>query len=306
MTYTAPSSPGVTARVAQRRPLPGVPCEQQFLVIGQPCDNEFAAPLRWLEQRAIVSFCSNVAEAIQKAATSVVPVRAVFILCERPSCIPSKELETLYRHLPLTRVVLVLGVWCQGQTHRLMVKSGPVCWHWYEFVDRFELAWSGGTLASDVKWPPTATAADKWAAQQPKATTSTAPHGVVACTSLVVRTGDRTTFCAVADLLEPHGWNCLWWPPGQPPLWHRTTALIWDMIQGDSAEWRQLYATVHSLVALPVIVLVGFPRPEMISRITKFGHVQLLAKPFLADVLVRRLKELVVAGSSPIPAVDKS
>ncbi len=261
--------------------------QDAILVVGTKRDGEFTEPLLWLEQRARVCYCQEIDDAIRLASSDTPVIKAVVFLADSPWSVGRVDVQAVQRYAPLARIVVLGGVWAVGYGRRASSAAGPELWYWHQFIDRCAREWFSDTSFGQA-WPLTATLVDKLVAEPPLR----GPMGLGSQSPIVVHAPTRTHYEAIADVLEIGGWSSLWWPPHQPKLWQRASALVWNLVQPSPAACDQLQQAAHRLQPLPVVVLMGFPLPEHFEQLAPLSNVSILAKPFLARDLLDRLDRM--------------
>jgi hypothetical protein len=209
---------------------------------------------------------------------------------ERPGCWSQAEIDHFQVAAPLVRVVIVAGVWCEGErrTGRPLVGAARLYWHevpawWRQAVARRDAGlapnWSavGGIVETN----------------QANSTAVESPGG-----TLAIDSRDYATYEALAAAFRSTGWECLWTPRGQGNV-SGAVAGIWDggQLEPEELEALQVFCQRFGNGSAPVIALVDFPRPEHVALAHEAGAAVLLGKPYSLAALANEV-ERVVAGSS--------
>jgi hypothetical protein len=210
----------------------------------------------------------------------------LIVVCQaRPGEIAHAEVAQLRRLAPLSRLVGLLGSWCEGET-----RSGHpwpaverIYWHqWPAWLAR-ELHLLRDDPAAGWTLPLTATPEERWLATNSSLSINcgeTPWRGLVAILSL-----RRASAEMLSDACQHHGLQsiCFDRPPG-----HLTGAAlaIWDGDRCGAIEATQLQEFMAAVRPAPVVALLTFPRIEERDRALAVGARHVVSKPLCLKQLL--------------------
>lgn len=205
------------------------------------------------------------------------PCELVLVLQARSGSVDPAPLETLHHQMPLAGKAVVLGTWCEGEarTGRPLVDYERV--FWYHFP-----AWWQAVRAAWAANRPT-----HW--QQPPDVP--APAKPLAGRRIAVDTEDADAATALVAAGESLGATTIWHPRWRSrPLHSPVDAAVWVGAQLDDAEQQQLADYRSHLGAdVPLLVLLDFPRTEVVRRAEQLGATSVLGKPWRLESLAAAL-----------------
>jgi hypothetical protein len=214
------------------------------------------------------------------------------VVCQsRPGEIAHAQIDHLRRLAPFSRLVGLLGSWCEGEA-----RSGypwpaveRIYWHqWPAWINR-EL---GGNKGSADGWvlPLTAAPEERWLAEN-RGTRESAVSGLVAILSPHPATSEL-----LRDACGQVGLSAVCFDRAPE---HVTGAVlaVWDGDRCGNAEAAQLGAFVAAVRPAPVAALLAFPRIEERSSALAAGAKDVFSKP----ACLKQLLAHVIC-----PAVDRT
>jgi hypothetical protein len=237
----------------------------------------------------------------EAAAASLRPPPEVALVAQpRPGDWQQAAIVRLQAALPLARIVIVAGSWCEGErrTGRPLVAAARLYWH--------ELpAWWGRALAHRA-----AGLAPHWSGTGDAALTGdqqSSPRAAPA--AIAVDSIDHSVFETLADVLKPYGWRCVWTSRGRGEFGDAAVG-VWDGGQLDPNDLADLERFCRRFAARPasVVALVDYPRVEHFELIARTGAAALLGKPYSVASLayeLQRLADSPPVGSIPRPATGR-
>lgn len=255
----------------------------QLLWVGS-CSAEFAAA------RAASSALPNVnvadlpdiCAAVNWLAASETAPELIVLAQARPGEIPAAEVDRLRRIAPLTRLVGLLGTWCEGES-----RSGQpwpaverVYWHqWPGWLDR-ELRGLQCGVAATWSLPLTVAPEERFLA---------ASHALVwnPCElggDALIVASDRQIERLLLDFMARIGCRSAAARPEDLPS-SAVSLVIWESDELGEVEAQHLRAWVQCVAPAPVVVLLGFPRIEVQRRALAAGARHVLSKPFFLSEL---------------------
>lgn len=241
----------------------------------------FAAPRRWLQARANCELLGGAAEASARASVPRDPPDSLLWLQSRPGQVEQRDVERLHGQLPLARLAVLTGPWCEGEQRSGRPLTGVERVPWHAWESRLPLALGLGA-EPPVRWPRTATESER--IQQ-----RTAPRAQQRQAGLKasIFTDRRETYESLAEALTSLGVE---------PLRGQTAARSGLNELGRLAifdGWSQLSAA-HA-ACRPDVLLLHFPRPEDRDRAAALGIRFVLALPLLLSDLATMLEAVTRA-----------
>lgn len=241
---------------------------------------ELAAARSCLAGLASVSIVDrvDVRSAALWLADQVVAPELIVVCQNRPGEIAHGEVDQLRRLAPLSRLIGLMGSWCEGET-----RSG----HPWPAVERVYWHQWPAWLAHEFRMlrhdPLTATPEERWLVSNRSpaiAGNATPEYGLVAILS-----PRRASAEMLGDACQRRGLQaiCFDRAPG-----HLTGAAlaIWDGDRCGAAEATELQAFVAAVRPTPVVALLTFPRIEERNRALAAGVLQVFSKPLCVQQLL--------------------
>ena len=253
------------------------------------------------------------------------PFELIILAQSRPGQFPTGDVEKLQQRWPDARLLGIVSSWCEGE-----VRSGrpwPGVWRVAASelifrlrdllnVDQTEVSRSRGTRKEPIQeqaiilntsrpprrsrsWllPQNLGDAERlyYEAAEPL------PSGTG---DVLIATTSQDAFETLAIAVRQAGFSATWQRPRAPigsdsRIGSGSRAAIWDAHQGTDTEWSSIYGFAKSVSPVPLMVILGFPRPEDFARAAHMSaeihghpdHIAVLAKPQrlsdLCSVLVR-------------------
>jgi hypothetical protein len=270
----------------------------RVMLTGDFTHRDFRQAVAWLEAHAEVKTAHDWLQAAAHLERGESPPRLIVIAQSRPGQFNSSQVERLHRAAPLSRIVALLGSWCEGEARSGEPWPGVERVYWHQWPARMSSLLSSDGIAMPAEWhlPRTATAAERLLATQlPRADASPVHRGLVA-----IRTPRQLDYAALADVCRNAGLASVWLAPHDARRIDGVDVLLWDGAAGDANEAASLRSLIASLCnssqpAISTIALLSFPRSEDVDRIRTASACAVLSKPFLIGELhrelVRRLPE---------------
>jgi CheY-like chemotaxis protein len=252
--------------------------------IGDATDTQFGETIAWLRSQVAWRAFADIETAIQAADREALCPAVVFLGQSRRGQFTA-DFARLIQTLPLTRVVVIVGCWCEGEMRSGAPLAGVhrVAWHQAPHVVPRELDALAAGRASLWSWPVGEYPGSSWTV----ANSRSAGRLVVALSESAVMAE------AIAHALCGSGFATVAVRPAQPISVFGAEAVVWDVAAcGERAEgaWTALRCW---LPEAPIVALVNFPRPEDIRRLQSIGVTAILGKPFQVADLVAVIERLV-------------
>jgi CheY-like chemotaxis protein len=278
---------------------------KRVLLLGDCAGPEFGEVVVWLRQQTELTVVATADEALRHLQASPPPA-AVLLAQARPGRFTWREVEQLHAASPVSRLVALLGTWCEGEPRSGHPWPGVIRVYWHQWRARLAPELGPGALHRPVLWglPRTAPPAEQWAAAV--AAAQPPQHGLVA-----IRTRSWTNFDGLSTACRQVGYATVWLPPEHHPHVRGVAAVIWDGSLREPTAIEDLHElTVHYHPA-PLVAVADFVRCDDYERALAAGVASVIAKPFLLNDLLDELSRDVnpvigssrtsTAGSSPWP-----
>jgi hypothetical protein len=271
-TATLQSEPG---RPRPRHPLP------RAIAVGSWQTLEFAPALTDLEQGNSIQKLSKIDAACELLASTEVAPELILLAHPLPGTICQQDVDRLQRLAPLSRIVIVVGTWCEGELRTGNPPAGALRLYWYELAPWWQAAqrrWAGGLCPS-------------WSAplDHPQAGRYTVDASIEKLTmpsTVVIDAEDFAVFECLADGVVALGSVATWAGKDDPS---RATAGIWDGGQLSDRELQRLGQFCQQVEG-PVVALLDFPRVERVHQARAAGAVAVFGKPYVIEEVLAALQ----------------
>lgn len=253
---------------------------RQVLLVGDDPDGEFAAAVNWLHAHTALTAVTGV-EAAAAHLEQGPPPDMVLLAQARPGQFTRGQVERLHRASPVSRLVALLGTWCEGETRSGRPWPGVVRIYWHQWRVRLAPALEPDAGCTPAWWslPRTATAAE----QVVRSVQAIAGdrRGRVA-----IHARSWSQWDSLSDVCRLAGYTTAWLDSQRGPPLTGVTAVLWDAAACGADEVAQIRECVRQFAPAPVMVLLDFVRREDDARALAAGAAAVLAKPFqIADLL---------------------
>jgi hypothetical protein len=254
------------------------------LMIGDIGHRDFADAVRWLRENTCLVTAKTAEDARLRLDEGLVPT---VILCaqSRPGQIAAEDVERLHAASPLSRLVALLGSWCEGE-----LRTGRPCpglirvfWHQWQPQIISQLLAEPDAPGSTWRLPRTSSESERLAgsAQSPWPT----GQGLVA-----IQTPTRTMYEALRDVCRSAGYSTAWLSPRFDGGVDGVRAVIWDGVSCDPADVQEIQALTRRFTAVRLVVLLDFARVQDDRLARAAGATAVLAKPVAAFDLLWHLE----------------
>lgn len=271
---------------------------KRVLLLGDYGHADFREAVDWISQHTVLSLASTVAEAAERLLLAP-SIDVAIIAQSEPDQFTSGDVERLHVASPLTRLVALLGSWCEGEMRTGRPWPGVLRIYWHQWQARMtpELMAAERSASSVWQLPRTATVDERLAATVEHLPVEQSSKGMVAihCRSAAMYQGLR-------DACRLGGYASVWFPPNHAPQASGAVAAIWDGISGEDCRVERLRDVVHLHSGAPVMVLLDFVRRQDRAVARAAGAAAILAKPVLVADLLWQLDSAVAARR---PGVDQ-
>ena len=208
-----------------------------------------------------------------------------------------QQVDRLRRLAPLSRVLGLLGSWCEGETHTGKPWPAASRRYWYNWTSGFHHELNRILNGKCPAWGlPDTTTLDQhllWSVDDSQ---------VERQGWIVIAATRHETAEVLSDACRGRGFGTVRLDvrrdvSSRPATtrFHveRATAAIWEGIQCDPSEATQLARFTQALGNVPTVALLDFPRSDGQDRARAAGATSVLGKPFLLNDLFMSLDEAI-------------
>ncbi len=269
----------------------GVPLgvEISALAVGPWQQREFSAATSGLEAASGWPQLADLSAAYHALPEYEQPPELIFLAQPLPSTYSQDDIDRLQKLSPLTRLVIVVGSWCEGELRTGAPPTGVIRLYWYELATWWQAAIQRHAAGLCPLWslPLDHPHSGRW--------TSDRSFTLPVSKKLLVQidTTDLAVFETLAFALRQHGISASWRGDGKSVT--AANAGIWDGSQLDARELRRLRAYCHETHG-PVLALLDFPRVEHFEQAKAAGATAVFAKPYVVEELVQALATQSIAS----------
>ena len=271
------------------------------LFIGEAHSDEFRAAVQWLRSRSKLTWSRSLGDAERLLAGECDNPLLVVLAQSYPGQYPTVAVEQLRRRAPLTRLIHLLGVWCDGETRSGQPLAGAMRVHWHAWRPRLEAEWERWRHGGCPTWGIAQSASDEERfAWQVKAAAGEKSKvvGIVA--------GCDQTAQALAAMVDAIGFTSHVVTELEAEFRGSLSLVIWDDALAPRGKPIPLREVVRSVAPTPVIALASFARLPDVESALEDGAVEALAKPTqladLAWLLLRHIPGAVTDKAAEAPA----
>lgn len=259
--------------------------KRHVLLVGDYCHRDFAEAVCWLSDHCYVTRWSSVPEALSWIRDTRSPDVMVFAQ-SHPGQLSERDIELFHAASPLSRLVALLGSWCEGETRSGRPWPGLHRVFWHQWAPRMslELLDTGDSDYCLLQMPRTVTASEQY--ERLAETASPRRRGLIAIHTRTIR-----MYEALSDACGQAGLATVWFPPARPAHSSGAAAAIWDGVSSHQQEVGLFEEVVKQHRPAPVLALLDFVRREDIERMLALGASRVLAKPFLLNDLLWQLEQ---------------
>ena len=263
--------------------LPPAPRAQvSAMLVGEWQTAECAAVSRALETMAKIDCAAGIDDACVRLGKCEQPPDLILVAQPLPGDCTRSDVDRLSAIVPLTRIVVVAGSWCEGELRTGSPPAGVVRLYWHEVDGWWRAALRRYRAGQCPPWslPLDHPTAGRWSSAGDDLTTSQTCRVVIdAC--------DFATFEALACGLAAYDITATWsrnadeYHKRQAGSWE-CQAGIWDGGQLSAAEQRQLAGFCQRIDG-PVTALLDYPRREHVGLAQQLGASTVLGKPYVLE-----------------------
>jgi len=205
---------------------------------------------------------------------------ALIVVSERwPGEIQHGDLSRLQQYVPLTRIWRIAGPWCEGEMRTAPPKTGSLRTYWHQTDVRLadELSrWARGKPARALL-PVTTT--------DEEAALALAEQCCEESSFIVVHASEREAGLALIDACEACGYRAIWIKDVGGAGAIHARAVLCDIRVDELSNPALVHRMQAMFGRIPIIAVMGFPRPHDVSTAQAKAFAALVSKPLeLSDL----------------------
>ena len=247
---------------------------RQSLCIGDYRFSEFEPAVDCLQRHSWLALAIDVEDAIMRVEKQRLSPDLVVVAQSHPGQFSRAAVERLHQLVPLARLVVLLGSWCESETRTGCPWPGVQRLYWHQFSAGMNRVFLPGAAGGQWDQPRTSSDAERTLTQ------SVATPAAAESRLVVIRASGLEAYQALADALNAHGYATSWATQNQRPSVRGHWAGIWDCEMGAANDSAQLAQFAALLRPAPVIAVMNFPRLQDCRRLQSAGAAAVLGKPF--------------------------
>jgi CheY-like chemotaxis protein len=242
-------------------------------------DTLFAHQLAIVPGTAELRFVKTVAEAIATVVAGFAP--ALIVLEERwPGDASAQELERLQRIAPLGRIWRVAGPWCEGELRTSPPPAGTLRSYWHQAQSRI-----GAEIKRLASGEPARSTLAATATDEEIHLAAETPLPLESPVLVLIYASEREAGTALLDVCCELGCHGIWTKQLQGTVTNDVDLAICDLRSDELSDMRTSQQLRQIVGEVPLLAVVGFPRPEDLEAAYGNGFVGMISKPFeLSDV----------------------
>jgi hypothetical protein len=263
----------------------------RILLIGDTQRREFREAGRMASAWGEVVEAPDVASARVALADTERDFDWIVLATSYPGQYSEEQIDSLRRLAPLSRVVALLGSWCEGEARSGRPVAGVIRVYWHQWEQR--LGWEA------VRW--SRGARSTWAlpitAQEEERVLALAADGIVPRSgSIAVCSEDFACAEWLCASCRKAGYEAQWFRPADPLPNAKFTVGIFDTGE-ECGRYDDLRRFATALRPSPVTALIAFPRIEDREQALAAGAASLLSKPVWMEDLLWEIDRLATDPS---------
>jgi CheY-like chemotaxis protein len=254
------------------------------LLVGQSRRREFRQARAAMETSARLIAVPDVPAAEEVLADGRQTIDLVVVAQSYPGEFSHEAVERLRRLAPLTRILGLLGSWCEGEARSGRPWPGVIRSYWHQWPARWQQELARLRLGRCPAWglPITASEEDRLLlrAEEP----ITTGQGLV-----VLYARQPEVLEGLSAICRAAGYSTVGVQSLDAARVEGATVAIFDGTDGSDEELSCLAQFSQNLPRVPMIVLLNFPRVEDRDRVLAAGATAVLSKPLLLEDLCGEL-----------------
>jgi len=264
------------------------------LFVGDGSKCEFRRVLSTLKASTHAKTAVNLDEATALLAVPRETVDLIILAVSRPGEIRCDQFDDLVRQAPLSRIILVLGSWCEGEQRSGKPWPGGQRVFWYDWSRYWQRELESVAHGLCPTWGRPVTTTHEELTDSTVTLPTTRSAGLIVLDTPVLETADT-----LADLLRVCGY-ATYWVRSANDLGKvaGATSAVWEGTMGDDREVAHLARLSFASGRIPIVALLDFPRADRIERLLAAGAAHVVAKPFLLDDLLTALQRATLGSQA--------
>jgi CheY-like chemotaxis protein len=264
-----------------------------ILVIGDERHPEFAGPIARLARFGRVKVFADPRRAEEELVADGLVPDVIVLAGAYPGRFPSDLPDRLRSVWPLSRILALLGSWCEGELRSGYAWPSVVRLYWHQWPARAErelLRLSRGECPS---WGLPVTASEE---ERLQAAAGDPFRGKARFAAVVSR--KRANYEWLAAACRQRGWATVWIENFQQSHVQGIHAVLLDGISPGADGLEEIRQVARRFHPAQLTVLADFPRIEDVAQMQAAGAAAVLAKPVLLEDLFWQLEQVSPQGSS--------
>ncbi len=261
--------------------------DKHVLLIGDYDHRDFREAVAWLAENTRLSLAPTL-DAGHACLMDEGRPQVIVIAQSRPGQFPVAHVERLHSTSPMSRLVALLGSWCEGEMRTGHPWPGVIRVMWHQWRPRMIPQLSDRSGIQPELWtlPRTASVAEQMA----RATEVAWPRhaGLIAVHARTLR-----DYQAISLPCADVGYATHWVLPDKPTHAAGVTAAIVDGVAGAGPTLDRLKDIAKRTAPAPVIAVLDYVRRQDYERALAAGVSAVIAKPVLSYDLLWHLDDIL-------------
>ena len=257
------------------------------LAIGDLDRTEFSEAAASLARGVQLVRATGIQQAIESFSLEDVHPDVIVLAQAWPGQFSLADVDRLRQAAPLTRIIGLLGSWCEGEARSGAPWPGVprIYWHQWPVRWRTELARHATGVCPAWGQPVTFTEEERLLLPVNEMDSR---QGTVALSC-----HDPAVEAWLSAALGAQDYSCVAITGSLSTRIRGVDAALWEEHACDAAEVEDLKRLVAALAPAPVLALLSFPRAEDCERTLSGGAVAILSKPLLLGDLFAELERVL-------------
>jgi len=279
--------------------------QTRVLAVGDWQHREFVAAATNLSNHNDWSLAANIDQACDHLSHCQQPPELIFLAQRLPGLFCQEQVDHLQQLVPLARLILVAGSWCEGELRTGTPPGGVIRLYWYELALWWQAAVRRRIAGKCPLWslPLDHVQAGRWSSDFCFSPPIDAGY------SVLIDAADYAVYETLAAALATYDIRSSWkghgdWNHQAPSDTCAATAGLWDGGQLSDHELTRLTHFCQQMDG-PVLALLDFPRVEHLEQAFAAGAAAVFAKPYVIEELVAAFGQQPQTGrDGRLPAVS--
>ncbi len=260
--------------------------------VGDPSFAEFRDAFEAMRSAADVRVFETAQAAACAVEEGVSPPVAIVMAQDRPDRRSHDGLRRWTQAAPISRVILLLGSWCDGELRTGRPWPGATRIHWTQFDE----AVANGILQTNLKphavWNlPVTVSEEERILLRSDSDNSRRLNAVAPRRGAIVVCGkNRATTRWLADACRTAGYTTAERKPQDSSRFIGAKAILFDCNAIDDDALAQIGRCIRTVPEAPLFVLANFPRIEDVEAAKRRGATAVIPKPLGADDLIAQIE----------------